>query len=55
AEGKQTVKARLLSSQMLLVDALYNLSPLLDCVISEGLVSRENRYEIEAERTPPNK
>ncbi|KTG35704.1 hypothetical protein cypCar_00000093 [Cyprinus carpio] len=55
AEEKQTVKARLLSSQMLLVDALYHLSPLLDCVISVGLLSRENRYEIEAERTPPNK
>ncbi|XP_026109166.1 uncharacterized protein LOC113081304 isoform X2 [Carassius auratus] len=55
AEEKQTVKARLLSSQMLLVDALYHLSPLLDCVISAGLLSRENCYEIEAERTPPNK
>lgn len=49
------MKARLLSSQMVLVDALYNLGPLLDCVISVGLLSRENCYEIEAERTPPNK
>lgn len=55
AEEKQTVKARLLSSQMLLVDALYHLGPLLDSVISVGLLSRENCYEIEAERTPPNK
>ncbi len=55
AKEKQTVKAQLLSSQMLLVDALYHLSPLLDCVISVGLLSRENCYEIEAERTPPNK
>ncbi|KAK9953332.1 hypothetical protein ABG768_017334 [Culter alburnus] len=52
---KPSVKSRLLSSQMLLVDALYHLSPLLDCVISVGLLSRENRYEIDAERTPPNK
>ncbi|XP_052399082.1 uncharacterized protein LOC127946501 [Carassius gibelio] len=55
AEEKRTVKARLLSSQMLLVDALYHLGPLLDSVISAGLLSRENRYEIDAERTPPNK
>lgn len=54
-EQKQTVKGRLLSSQMLLVDGLYHLGPLLDCVISIGLLSRENCYEIEAERTPPNK
>ncbi|XP_016378278.1 uncharacterized protein LOC107716384 [Sinocyclocheilus rhinocerous] len=53
AEEKQTVK--LLSSQMLLVDALYHLGPLIDCVISVGLLSRQNCYEIEAERTPPNK
>ncbi|XP_051543029.1 uncharacterized protein LOC127434376 isoform X1 [Myxocyprinus asiaticus] len=54
-ENKQTVKAHLLSSRKLLVDALYHLGPLLDCVISVGLLSRDNCYEIEAERTPPNK
>ncbi|XP_051969594.1 uncharacterized protein LOC127634193 [Xyrauchen texanus] len=54
-ENKQTVKARLLSSRKLLVDALYHLGPLLDCVISVGLLCRDSCYEIEAERTPPKK
>lgn len=49
------VKARLLSSRQLLVEALYHLGPLLDCVISVGLLTTDNCFEINAEKTPPNK
>lgn len=49
------VKARLLSSRQLLVEALYHLGPLLDSVISVGLLTTDNCYDINAERTPTNK
>ncbi|KAI4888000.1 hypothetical protein NFI96_034665, partial [Prochilodus magdalenae] len=53
--GRQTVKARLLASQKLLVSSLYNLAPLLDCVLSAGLLSQDNYHEIKAEKTPQNR
>ncbi|XP_056594983.1 uncharacterized protein LOC130413642 [Triplophysa dalaica] len=53
--NRQMVKARLLSSRQLLVEALYHLGPLLDCVLAEGLLTTDNSFEINAERTPTNK
>lgn len=49
---KQSVKVQLLVSQQLLVASLYNLAPLLDCVLAEGLLSQDNYYEVKAEKTP---
>ncbi|XP_055038093.2 uncharacterized protein [Misgurnus anguillicaudatus] len=55
AESNQMVKARLLSSRQLLVEALYQLGPLLDRAISVGLLTTEDCYEINAEATPTKK
>ncbi|XP_072545056.1 uncharacterized protein [Salminus brasiliensis] len=54
-EKRQTVKAHLLASQKLLVESLYNLAPLLDCVLSADLLSQDNYHEIKAEKTPQNR
>lgn len=49
---RQSVKAQLLASQQLLVASLYNLAPLLDCVLAAGLLSQDNYHEVKAEKTP---
>lgn len=49
---RQSVKAVLLASQQLLVMSLYNLAPLLDCVLAAGLLSLDNYHEVKAEKTP---
>ncbi|KAI5627457.1 hypothetical protein C0J50_12997 [Silurus asotus] len=49
---KQSVKAQLLASQQLLVVSLYNVAPLLDCVLAAGLLSQDNYHEVKAEKTP---
>ncbi|KAK3515521.1 hypothetical protein QTP70_024215 [Hemibagrus guttatus] len=49
---RQSVKAVLLASQQLLVTSLYNLAPLLDCVLAAGLLSQDNYHEVKAEKTP---
>ncbi|XP_066502200.1 uncharacterized protein [Hoplias malabaricus] len=54
-EVKQPTKAHLAASQKLLVESLYNLDPLLDCVLSASLLSQDNYHEIKAERTPQNR
>lgn len=46
------MKAQLLASQQHLVASLYNLAPLLDCVLAAGLLSQDNYYEVRAEKTP---
>ncbi|XP_015461237.3 uncharacterized protein LOC103037721 isoform X2 [Astyanax mexicanus] len=55
SEVRQTVKAHLLASQKLLVDSMYNLAPLLDCMLSTELLSQDNYHEIKAEKTPQNR
>ncbi|KAL7835460.1 hypothetical protein SRHO_G00278070 [Serrasalmus rhombeus] len=52
---RETVKARLLASQKLLVVSLYNVAPLLDCVLAASLLSQDNYHEIKAEKTPQNR
>ncbi|XP_017309157.1 uncharacterized protein LOC108256613 [Ictalurus punctatus] len=49
---RQSVKAQLLASQQLLVASLYNLAPLLDCILAAGLLSQDNYHEVKAEKTP---
>ncbi|XP_026793832.1 uncharacterized protein LOC113541192 isoform X2 [Pangasianodon hypophthalmus] len=49
---RKSVKAQLLASQQLLVASLYNLAPLLDCVLAAGLLSQDNYHEVRAEKTP---
>ncbi|XP_060717725.1 uncharacterized protein LOC132840233 [Tachysurus vachellii] len=51
----QSVKDLLLGSQQLLVASLYNLAPLLDCVLAAGLLSLDNYHEVKAEKTPKNR
>lgn len=46
------MKAQLLASQQLLVASLYNLAPLLDCILAAGLLSQDNYHEVKAEKTP---
>lgn len=41
-----------MASQQLLVTSLYNLAPLLDCILAEGLLSPDNYHEVKAEKTP---
>ncbi|TSK98447.1 hypothetical protein Baya_5361 [Bagarius yarrelli] len=52
SDCRQSVKAQLLASQQLLVTSLYNLAPLLDCVLAAGLLSQDNYHEVKAEKTP---
>ncbi|XP_060755814.1 uncharacterized protein LOC132867099 isoform X2 [Neoarius graeffei] len=49
---RQSAKAQLLASQQHLVASLYNLAPLLDCVLAAGLLSQDNYHEVKAEKTP---
>ncbi|XP_028825695.1 uncharacterized protein LOC114784448 isoform X2 [Denticeps clupeoides] len=53
AGDRQTVKAHLLESRSLLVESLYNLAPLLDCAVADGLLTQDNYYDVKAEKTPP--
>ncbi|XP_063063559.1 uncharacterized protein LOC134456056, partial [Engraulis encrasicolus] len=52
---RRSVKAHLLASQELLVESLYNLSPLLDRLLASRILSHDNYYEVRAETTPPNR
>ncbi|XP_048867031.1 uncharacterized protein LOC125740198 isoform X2 [Brienomyrus brachyistius] len=45
------VKVHLQAAQELLVDALYNTAPLLDCMLAKNLLPRDSYQLVQAERT----
>ncbi|KAL4624726.1 hypothetical protein GN956_G18054 [Arapaima gigas] len=49
---EEPVKMHLRASQQLLVEALYNIAPLLDCMLAINLLSQDNYYQVRAEKTP---
>ncbi|XP_018616797.1 uncharacterized protein LOC108939715 isoform X4 [Scleropages formosus] len=53
--GEEPVKAHLRASQQLLVDSLYNIAPLLDHMLAANLLSQDNYFQVQAERTPTDR
>ncbi|RXM98338.1 hypothetical protein EOD39_13259 [Acipenser ruthenus] len=54
-EGVEPLKKHIQNWQDLLVEALYNIAPLLDHMIAAHLLTQENYFDVQAEKTPQNK
>ncbi|XP_051783019.1 uncharacterized protein LOC114650671 isoform X1 [Erpetoichthys calabaricus] len=52
---QEPLKRHIQNSREVLVDALYNIEPLLDCMIAANLLTQDNFFDVRAEKNPRNK